>query len=394
MSAPIPLEEAWERLFNLADPLAPEDIRIDDAGGRWLAADLRAFRTQPYADLSAMDGFAVSGPGPWALVGEARAGHEFDGELSPGQAVRISTGARCPGGTDGIVIVEEGEVAGETLTASPPRENKHIRRRGFDFSEGELLLAAGTRLSPAQIALARSGGHGLVPVARRPRVAIIECGDELVANPETCPPDKLPSSNGAMVAAMVRAASADADVIGPLPDARKELTEAVEAAGNADVIVTTAGASVGAHDHVYGALEDCGADITFWRVAIRPGKPLMVARLGKRIVIGLPGNPVSAYVTAFLFVLPLVRALQGAVRSVPAAITLPVSDSLPVGGDRREFWRSTFVDGWARPLPQRDSSALKALAQADLLIDRPAAAPEAPAGSMVSCYWLENGGLT
>ena len=340
-----------------------------------------------------MDGFAVSGPGPWDLIGEARAGHEFDAELCPGQAVRISTGARCPGKTDGIVIVEEGEVAGEALTASPPRENKHIRRRGFDFSERALLLAAGLRLGPAQIALARSGGHGLVSVARRPRVAIIECGDELVANPETCPPDKLPSSNGAMVAAMVRTAGGDARVIGPLPDTRAILAEAIQAAGDADVIVTTAGASVGAHDHVRGALEDCGADIAFWRVAIRPGKPLMVARLGKRIVLGLPGNPASAYVTAFLFLLPFLRSLQGAVRSIPAAITLPVSASLPAGGDRREFLRSTFVDGWAQPLLQRDSSALTTLAQAELLIDRPAGTEEAPAGSMVPCYWLENGGL-
>lgn len=393
MSAPIPLEDAWDKLFALARPLESERTPVDDAAGRWLAEDIPARLVRPFADLSAMDGFAVRGAGPWTIVGESRAGHHHAGTLSDGEAVRISTGAACPEGTESIVIVENAEVDGEVLTAPRPDAGKHIRRRGFDFTDGELLLARGSRIGAAQLALARSGGHGELPVSRQPAVAVLEGGDELVSDPQNCPPDKLPASNGAMVAAMVRSAGGIARTIGPLPDDRAMLASAIAEAGYADVIVTTAGASVGAHDHVRGALEDCGADLTFWRVAIRPGKPLLVARLGQTIVLGLPGNPASAYVTAFLFVLPLLRFLQGASVAVPRAIDLPTSRALPHGGDRREFLRARFADGGVQPLQERDSSALRILAEANLLIDRPAHARRTPPGAPVPCYWLENGGI-
>lgn len=393
MNAPIALEEAWERLLALARPLGGETVAVDEAAGRYLHDNVRARRTQPACDLSAMDGFAVAGPPPWRILGEARAGHPFAGPIQSGEAARISTGAACPAGTEGIVIVEKAVVENEELRSAPPEPGAHIRRRGFDFALGEAIIEAGARLGPAHIALARGAGHAELAVGRPPRVAIIECGDELVADPRHCPADLLPASNGAMVAAMARGVGAKARTIGPLPDDRGVLARAIASAADADVLVTTAGASVGEHDHVRGALEDWGAELAFWRVAIRPGKPLLVARRGDQIVLGLPGNPVSSYVTAFLFLLPVLRALQGAARPAPTAIPLPLASPLPAGSERREFWRGRLVAGQAVPLDERDSSALRALAAADLLIDRPAAAPAAPAGASARCHLLENGGI-
>lgn len=387
------LEQALEQLFTLAKPLDRETVPVDEAAGRYLAANLSALRTQPARELSVMDGFATAGPGPWRIVGESRGGAPFEAPLAAGEAAKISTGAACPEGASGIVPIEEATVTGRELHARPPAPGRHIRRRGFDFAEGASLLETGTRLGPAQIALARAAGHGSLAVARRPLVAIVECGDELSADPGDRRPHRIPASNGAMVAAMVRGAGAIARPIGPLPDDRGQLARAIRDAADADVLVTTAGASVGEHDHVRGALEDCGASLAFWRVAIRPGKPLLVARLGRQILLGLPGNPAASYVTAFLFLLPLLRALQGAARPFPAAIPLPLASPLPAGEDRREFLRARLVDGKAVPLPEHDSSALRTLAAADMLIDRPIRARVAPAGTAVPCYWLENGGF-
>ena len=393
MSAPISLEDAWERLFALVRPLGAETVPVDQAVDRFLAADLYACRTQPADDLSAMDGFAVCGPGPWRIVGESRAGLPFANALAPGEAARISTGAACPAGTAGVVIIEDAVVNAATLTAEAPEPGRHIRRRGFDFAAGTALLNAGRLIGPAQLALARTAGHAAVEVACRPRVAVLECGDELVGDPQDCPPDRLPASNGAMVAAMARAVGADTRRVGPLSDDRAALARAIEEAADADVLVTTAGASVGEHDHVRGALEDCWAQLAFWRVAIRPGKPLLVAQRGTQLILGLPGNPASSFVTAFLFVLPLIRALQGAARRVPEPIALALGTSLPPGSNRREFQRGRFEDGRAVPLGERDSSALRSLAAADLLIDRPIRAPAAQAGAMIPCYWIGNGGM-
>lgn len=388
MTPLLTLEEAWERLFALARPLDAETVAVDTALGRYLAADLLARRTQPSRDLSAMDGFAVAGPGPWRIIGEARAGADFAGSLRAGEAIRISTGAASPEGTGGIVMVEDGVVAADRLTSTVAPNPGHIRRRGFDFMENAVLLGKGTRIGAPQLALTRAAGHGELAVAQLPRLAVIECGDELVANPGDCPPDRLPASNGAMVAAMAAEAGAVVQRIGPLLDDRDALARAFADAGEADVIVTTAGASVGAHDHVDGALEDWGAELAFWRVAIRPGKPLLVAQRGAQLVLGLPGNPVSAFTTAYLFLLPLLRALQGSVRPQPAAIPIPLGEAIEAGGERREFRRARLVDGTAHPLPERDSSALRTLAEAALLIDRPAHARAAKVGDSVPCYWI------
>lgn len=394
MSTPIPLEEAWARMFALVTPLDSENLASGDAAGRYLAADLIARRRQPDADLSAMDGFAVAGDGPgWRIVGEARAGAGFAGTLGDGEAVWISTGAACPPGTSAIVPIEDASVDSDILSASAPPPGAHIRRCGFDFAQGAHLLATGTRMAAAQIALALASGHATLTVARRPRVAVIELGDELVADPANCPPGRLPASNGAMVAAMSAGVGAQTDLFGPLPDRRDAIARAMAEAADHDVVVTTAGASVGVHDHVRGALADAGADLALWRVAIRPGKPLIVAQRGRQIILGLPGNPVSAHVTAYLFLLPLLRALQRATSALPTPLPIPLAAALPKGGDRREFRRARLENGHAVPLGERDSSALLSLAQASLLIDRPAHADPAPAGAVVPCYWLENGGI-
>lgn len=389
----IPLEEAQQRLLCLARPLGAETMAVDDAAGRYLMRSLASRRMQPAADLSAMDGFAVAGAGPWRIVGESRAGAPFAGSLAGREAARISTGAACPAGTDAIVLLEDGIVESETLRAPQPEQGRWIRRAGFDFTAGTTLIEAGTRLGPAHIALARASGHALVEVGRLPRIAIIELGDELVSDPENCPPHLLPASNGAMVAALARGAGARARQIGPLADNRAELALALDEVPEAEVIVTTAGASLGEHDHVRGALDDTGWTVAFWRVAIRPGKPLLVATRGHQLLLGLPGNPSSSFVTAFLFLLPLLRAMQGARHPAATTIPLPLAEPLPAGEGRREFRRARLVDGTAMPLPERDSSALATLAAADLLIDRPIGAPEAPAGTIVPCYWLESGGV-
>lgn len=396
MSAPILLEDAWAQLFALARPLGTESVPVDDGASRYLARALAARRTQPAVDLSAMDGFAVAGPGPWRIAGEARAGTPLERPLRLGEAARISTGAACPAGTDGIVLREDARIEGAALAAEQVEPGRWIRRRGFDFTEGAALLKAGTRIGPAQIALARAAGHAALDVARQPRLTIIECGDELVADTADCPPDRLPASNGAMVAAMATDI-AHVRRIGPLPDDRAALVRALVESEDADVIVTTAGASAGEHDHVRGAIEDWGAELAFWRVSIRPGKPLLVAHRpggsGRQIVLGLPGNPASSYVTAFLLLLPLLRALQGATLAAPVAVALPLAEPLPPGGERREFRRARLVDGQALPISERDSSALRALAAADLLIDRPIDAGQAPAGTLVPCLWLGYGGM-
>lgn len=393
MSALLPLEDAWARLFAFVGPAKAETVAVDEAAGRYLAAPLTAHRTQPAHDLSAMDGFAVAGGGPWRIVGETRAGVPFGRALAPGEAARISTGAVCPDGTEAIVILEDGAVAGELLRATAAPSSEHIRRRGFDFAAGAPLLERGAPIGPAQIALARAAGHADLAVGRQPRLAIIECGDELVANPREAGDHRLPASNGAMVAAMCRPLARAIDRIGPLPDDRAALAAAFAQARNADVIVTTAGASVGAHDHVRGALQDWGATLDFWRVAIRPGKPLLVAQRGEQLVLGLPGNPTSAFVTAFLFLLPLLRAMAGAARPLPPALPLRLAQPLPAGGARREFRRARLSEEGAVPIDERDSSALLALGHAVLLIDRPIDAPAARAGDEVTAYWIGIGGM-
>jgi molybdopterin molybdotransferase len=396
----LPLDEAQARLLALAEPLSLERVDVPGALGRYLAEPLRARRAQPAAHASAMDGYAVSSAdlaGPWRVIGESAAGHPFAGRPGAGEAVRISTGALLPDGCDTVIIQEDTEREGEHLRLAgiPAAEAlRHVRRCGSDFACDEALLPAGTRIGPAQLALALAAGHKHLPVRRPARIAVIDSGDELAADPEACAPHQVPASNGAMIAALVAALPCEVRRIGPVADDLGALAAALRAAEDCDVVVTTGGASVGDHDLVRPALTAWGATLDFWKVAIRPGKPLMVARRGRQLALGLPGNPVSSLVTGYLFLLPLLRALGGAAQPLPRPLPFTLAGPLPPVGSRREFIRARFdAEGRIVPLDSRDSGALGALAQAEALIDRPAGAAAASAGETVYAYLLQNGGL-
>jgi molybdopterin molybdotransferase len=398
MTPPLELDEAQRRLLDPVEPLSVERVGIDKALGRYLAQTLAAARIQPAADLSAMDGYAMADgdlAGPWRVVGESAGGHPYAGALAPGEAVRISTGALMPAGAGAVLLQENAARDGDALAlngagAPSPR---HIRRAGFDFRAGDALLEAGTRLGPTQLALALAGGHAELGVHRLPSVAVIDSGDELAADPSACAAHPVPARNGAMLVAMTAPHAASVRRIGPVPDDLEALLAALGDGSDADVIVTSGGASVGDHDLVRPALEAWGAKIDFWRVAMRPGKPLLVARRGEQWVLGLPGNPVSSFVTAFLFGLPLLRKLAGARAFLPTPHQLMLAAPLPAGESRLELVRARYDGRSIAPLAERDSSALRSLAAANALIRREIAAPPAAAGDAVAAYLLENGGI-
>ncbi len=367
------LEDAQARLLALAPVLPLESVPVEAALGRFLGEDLRAARTQPPADLSAMDGYALApGDGLWQMVGESRAGAPYAGTLGAGQCVRISTGATVPEGADRVLLQEDAVrangVRGDTVTAAElPPPGRHIRLRGFDFHAGDLLLARGTRMTPARLALALAGGHGAVAVPRRLRVAVMDSGDELSPDPAACLPHQIPASNAAMIAAMMAPLGCNVTRIGPVPDNREALAAALQQAGGADV------------------------ETAFWKVAIKPGKPLLVATRGAQLILGLPGNPVSSFVTAFLFALPLVRAAMGDPDPLPRAVTLIAGEDLPPTERRREFLRGVVEGDSVRLAGSQDSSALSALAAADALIDRPAGSAAVSKGEAVQVFLLRNG---
>lgn len=393
----LPLDEAQARLLAMAPPLPAELLPVGEVAGRYLAQPVIARRTQPPADLSSMDGYAMREDdlaGPWSVIGESAAGHPFTRALGGGEAVRISTGAPMPEGAGAVLLQENARREGGRLQlAGGDPTPGHIRRAGFDFRAGAVLLERGSRLGPAQIALAIAGGHGRLAVTRLPRVAILDSGDELAATPEQCGPDQIPASNGAMLAALAAPLASGIERIGPVPDRMDAMLAALDRAAWTDVLVTSGGASVGDHDLLGPALEKWGAQIDFWRVAIRPGKPLLVARRGTQRIVGLPGNPVSSYVTAFLFVLPLLRALAGAANPLPQLLPLRLDADMPAGGSRLELVRARLSHGVVRPLVERDSSALGALAASNALIRREIDAPALSAGGTVPAYLLENGGI-
>lgn len=398
MTPPIPLAEAQARLLALTGPLGIETLPVGEAFGRYLADTLLARRTQPPADLSAMDGYAMRADdlaGPWTVVGESAAGHPFAGALAAGQAARISTGAMMPSGAGAVLLQENAAREGRTLTLNGEGEPSpaHIRRAGFDFGKGGALLSAGTRMGAGQIALALAGGHANAQVHVLPSLAVLDSGDELAADPANCGPNQIPASNGVMLAAMAAPYTRSVIRLGPVRDTMEAMAAALDAAGDTEVIVTSGGASVGDHDLVRPALEAWGAEIDFWRVAIKPGKPLLIARKGGQMVVGLPGNPVSSFVTAFLFLLPLLRRLGGAADPLPRAIAARLGGSLSAGGSRLELVRAEWVGDRVQALGEQDSSGLRSLAAAEVLIERAPGAPAAADGEFVRVYPLDNGGI-
>ena len=397
MTAPLALADAQARLLALAPELPVERRAVEACAGFYFAEPLVALRTQPAAAMSAMDGYAVrsSDPGPWRVIGESAAGRPSTAPLGADEAVRISTGALLPAGADTILIQENCRRELDRLAHDGrlPPPGTHVRRAGLDFTAGAELLPAGARIGPAQLALAVAAGHRELAVRRRVRLAVIDCGDELCSPGVAVEPHQLPASNGPMLAAMVGSLPCDVTRLGPVPDRLEALLQAFAAARDADVIVISGGASVGDHDLVRPALGEAGATLDFWRVAIKPGKPLLVARRGRQVIVGLPGNPASAYVTAFLFVLPLLRSASGAADALPVATPARLEASLAGGGRRLEFLRARFEAGRVAPETAQDSGGLLSLARANALIRREIDALPAAAGDTVDTYLLENGGV-
>jgi molybdopterin molybdotransferase len=390
----LPVEDAQARLLALASPLPASSVPLAQATGRYLAEPLIARRDQPWTDLSAMDGYAIryaDMPGPWRLIGEIAAGAISPAQIiDPGTTMRIFTGAPMPHGADSVILQEDvaadGTAGGGTIRLTgdgPGARARHVRPRASDFAQGATLLSSGIRLGPPQIALAALAGHAALPVRPRPRVMILSTGSELVAPGAPCPPGKLPASNGVMLRAMLE--SAGAEVVGErlVPDDLPTLIDALHASQGADIVVSIGGASVGDHDLVRPALEAAGGAIDFWRIAMRPGKPLIVGRLGAATFLGLPGNPVSAMVTGALFLLPLVRHLAGAAKPLPRAISARLGAAMPAVGGRTDFIRATLEDGITAPIGFQDSAAMQAAAAANALIVRPANAPAAQPGETV-----------
>jgi molybdopterin molybdotransferase len=392
----LPVDEALARILAGASaPLGAQSVPLAGARGRTLAADLAARRTQPPVAVSAMDGYAVQAadlaqiPAKLSIVGVSAAGHGFAGTIGAGEAVRIFTGAPVPAGADTVVIQENTKREDDNVIAlQGERKGRHIRAAGLDFSQGDVLLEKGRRMGPAELALAAAMNHGALAVARKPRVALLATGDELVRPGEVPGPDQIVASNTYAVAACAEAAGAEIIDLGIAGDSYPALEAAIRAAraAKADVLVTLGGASVGDHDLVQSALAREGMELGFWRIAMRPGKPLMHGRLNEMRILGLPGNPVSAIVCAVLFLVPLVRALCGdpqAGRDPTEAAIL--GSALKPNDNRRDYLRGTLMSGGdglpvATPFPVQDSSMLRVLAEARCLILREIGAPAAKAG--------------
>lgn len=388
--------EALEKILAaIPEPVAAEEIPIAQGAGRTLAADLTARRTQPPFPASAMDGYAVRAadvaavPARLRRVGTSAAGHGFAGTLGPGEAVRIFTGAPVPEGADAILIQENAETDGDTVTAREPvAAGRFLRRAGLDFLEGETLVRAGETLDARRLALAASAGHVVLPVRRKPRVAVLATGDELVRPGEPAAWDQIVASNGLALGALSLEAGAEVVDLGIVTDNLGALREVVgrARAAEADLLVTLGGASVGDHDLVQAALGAEGMELGFWRVALRPGKPLMFGRLGAMTVIGLPGNPVSSIVCGLLFVVPAIRALlgdprAGADRSEPAILGRDMAEN----DARQDYLRARLETAPDRlpvvhPETRQDSSMLSVLGTSEALLVRSPHASPARAG--------------
>ncbi len=385
----IPLAEAQARMITHARPVSIETVPLARASGRWLAVDLAARRTQPARDLSAMDGYAICAAPvqrSWRVIGESAAGRPFTGRISEGEAVRIFTGAALPAGGNAILIQENATHDGDmiSLTADdPPDAGKHVRARGSDFNAGDTLIAAGARLNPGKIALAAMAGHANVQVRRPIRIAVISSGDELVPVGTHADDDHIPATNALMLAAMLNGWPVEINDIGIVADTLDALARAIRSAAHADIIVTSGGASVGDHDLVRPALLSAGASLDFWKVAMRPGKPLMAGKLGDSLVLGLPGNPVSAFVTALLFLKPAIAALSGANQALPQTCPAILGAAMPAVGIRTDHIRAELRENRLFPVGIDDSAILTGLGRADALIVREAGAPPASIGDFV-----------
>ena len=398
----MPVAEALQRVLADARALPAETVKLNDAFGRVLTENVIALRTQPPAAVSAMDGYAVRAvdvattPVTLKVIGEVAAGRPFAGQIGQGQAARIFTGGVMPTGSDTVVIQELTTRTGDSVTIQKPTaKNRNVRAQGIDFARDQVLLRKGRRLTDRDLMLAAAMNHSGLRVHRRPKVAVLGTGDELVPPGSTPGPGEIVYSNGFALSALAHDEGAEVHDLGIARDRVEDIVAAVRRAreSSADILVTTGGASVGEHDLVQRALAAEGLNLSFWRVALRPGRPMMHGRLGGMQVLGLPGNPVSSFVCAFLFLVPLIRCMAGRqdVEQMPEPARL--GSDLPANDERADYLRATLTPGVegliATPLPDQDSSLMAALAKADCLLIRPPYAPAAPAGS--DCVILKLG---
>jgi molybdopterin molybdotransferase len=398
----MPVTEALSVVLGSAEPLPEEMVALDAAHSRTLARDIAALRTQPPQAMSAMDGYAVrssdaSRPGArLKVIGEVPAGRPFEKAVGKGEAVRIFTGGVIPEGADAVVIQEDiiPEADG-ILFAEAAIAGRHIRSAGIDFRQGDVLLAKGTRLTDRDLSLAAGMDYPQVPVRRRPNVALLATGDELVMPGSTRGAGQIVYSNGYALRALARAEGAVTIDLGIAADTVEAIIRGIRRArdAGADIMVTTGGASVGDHDLVKQSFEAEGMTMAFWRIAMRPGKPMMHGRLDAMRVIGLPGNPVSAYVCGFLFLVPLIRALSGRAVIHHTVETALLGRDIAANDMREDYLRARLemrADGAviATPVDHQDSSLLSNLAAAQALVIRAPFAPAAGAGSPCSILRL------
>ena len=389
----ISVEDALERLLALATPLPVELVALERAGGRVLAETVTARRDQPLFAASAMDGYAIKRVeadlhAQFKVVGEAVAGRRFAGRVGAGQAVRIFTGAPVPEGADFVIIQEDVRPQGDLIAiTNPPGDGSNIRAAGVDFRQGTPLPAP-RRLTPQDVALLAAMNHAVVPVTRRPGVAILATGDELVMPGEEPGPDQIVAPNSYGLKAMLEEMGCIVRLLPIARDTRASIETALELAEGADLILTIGGASVGDHDLVAGVTASLGMDVAFHKVAMRPGKPLMAGRLGRAALIGLPGNPVSAMVCGQVFVAPVVRRMLGLTEVAAPPQQARLGAPLDPNGPRAHYMRATVTDGVISAFEKQDSSLLTVLSQANALIIRPPGDPARKAGDMVPYLML------
>ena len=399
----ISVGDALGRILGAAKPLGSESVPLAEALGRVLAEPVVARCTQPPDDLSAMDGYAVRAadvamvPVELRLIGEAPAGAPFAGRVEAGQALRIFTGGTLPDGADTIVIQEHTSAGaeGRVRIEKGAAEGRHIRRKGLDFKAGETVLEAGGRLGSRQIALAAAANVPELTVGRRPVVAILATGSELAAPGSELAPGHIANSNTPLLAAMVARRGGVAKDLGTIGDDPGELKAALDGLEGADMLVTIGGASVGDYDLVQETLSEIGLTVDFWKIAMRPGKPLIFGDFNGIPMIGLPGNPVSAAVCAIVYLLPALDRMQGAALPGIEEVSARLQGELPENGPRQAYLRAGYGPGpdglpEVTPMSLQDSSALKSFSEAGALIVRRPAAPAVSAGDSVPVLPLED----
>ena len=380
------VEAAQATVLALARPPLSEPVPLGQAAGRWMTEPAVALRDQPPFDASAMDGYAVAGDTAFTVVGQATAGHAWDGTLAPGQAVRIFTGAPVPQGATRVVIQEDVTRTGDRIAVNqPPDAATHIRKQGQDFAAGSTLSLR--RLRAADLALLASMNVASVTVARRPVVALVATGDELVMPGEVPRDDQIIASNAFALMPLAQSAGAIVRVLPVARDTPEDLAAVLAMTAGADLVVTIGGASVGEHDLVAGAVAAAGGGLAFHKVSLRPGKPLMAGRLRDALLLGLPGNPVSAVVCAHLFMLPLIRAMQGDPAPLPLPQRARLARPVDPAGPRTHYMRARLSSGPDLPLidpfARQDSALLGVLAEADALLIRPLGDGAQLAGAVV-----------